>query len=120
MMPPTQELVKSSWNQCRDWVKKLNHYYNRDVRLRSTAGRQPVSEPYANPALNRIFIPREAAFYDKRLIAHEYAHILTGECPQGQWHNGKFEAYFREACLVLGVFPIPLWALRKIVREAGK
>ena len=100
------------------WIRALNRIYGMKVRFRTGTG---WGGPLADlPTWTLIFPPNDT-FYDRRVVAHEYAHLLReGMAPdrdglhlQTVAHDQAFENTYREVCLHLGAFATPTEELVK-------
>ena len=90
-------------------LRKLNKHYKRDVHFR-TYPRFWKASPCADIHRQTLLFPPRPMFYDKTVLAHEYAHILDNDvqAPKGPatYHDNEFQLLYREVCLVLGVSAI--------------
>lgn len=94
-------------------LRKLNKHYKRHVFFRTGYPLSKENTPCADLYLQTLFFPPEPIFYDKYILAHEYAHILDNDVDSGHApkkpetaHDNEFELVYQEVCLVLGVFAI--------------
>ena len=101
-------------------LRKLNKHYQRKVKFRTSYRGNGADNPCAYPYLQTIFFPPNPNFYDERILAHEYAHLLDNDLGNGRTikdpeasHDKEFEAVYQEVCSVLGVFALPTKELMK-------
>lgn len=109
------------------YLQKLNKHYKHKVKFRTGYPCDGQNSPCADIHRQILFFPPKPLFYDKHILAHEYAHIIQADDARVYSlrlrHTGAFEAIYRECCLVLGVWPIPTRVLqqqtRRVLRERG-
>ena len=97
-----QEIIKG--------LKLLNKHYKLKVKFKTGYPLIGDRTPVADIRRQTLIFPPMLAFYNERILAHEFAHILVCKGHQPLWgniHNEEFESSYRECCLVLGIFPIP-------------
>ena len=101
-------------------IQQLNKHYKKSVKFKTGYPIDGRNTPCADRRTHILIFPPVEGFYDKHIVAHEYAHILHAEgiefMSRIQVHGKRWEAWYIEVCLVLGIFAIPPMGLVKIVR----
>lgn len=109
------------------WIRALNRIYGMRVRFRTGTGwGGPLADlPSDRGSPGTLIFPPDDIFYDRRVVAHEYAHIIReGTTPlrdglhlRNVAHDQQYECAYREVCLHLGVFPTPTPTLMREFRS---
>ena len=105
------------------WIKKLNRHYGLKVHFRTGSAYGERYQPCADCRTNSILIPPHRAFYNPRIMAHEYAHLIQnreGLLNHHNPHDKTFTAIYNECCLVLGIFALQTGDLAAQVQEEFK
>lgn len=101
------------------WIDQLNKHYGMSVSYQGNRNK-PIKFFMSGNKINAgadiptqtIYIPYQyPAMVDKRVVAHEYAHLMSE--PRQDMHDKKFKETYKECCLVLGVFYTPTNEMRR-------
>lgn len=100
-------------------LRQLNQYYGRQVKFMTGFPLDGHVAPCADIHLNTLIFPPVPLFYNRYILAHEYAHLLHAEgsiIPFSEWHNKEFEAAYKKVCINLGLGYIPTMKLAAGIR----
>jgi len=98
-----------------DCLEQLDRHYNLEVSFKTGRPKDGANCPCVYPLKRLILIPGIALFYNRYVLAHEYAHIthLPVGTPSLKWlrlkkhqrmlHKGTFEHFYQDACQVLEI-----------------